>query len=133
MQQRAIYPKRPVRATFITFLSLSAFVGAFMPFDQTIRDAWPFALGYCALLAVSSVGLARLGWRGWLLVVAGTMIAVAPAAVGIALMLRPGGSIEDGDVWLPVSLYLFYALMAFGVCLVIRGWTLYFTKSDETD
>jgi hypothetical protein len=105
MQQRAQYPKRPVRATLVAFAVLSAFVGAFIPFDESIRGAWPFAFGYCALLAGASIGLARLGRRALLLLGVPASVALAPGVVGLALMLRPGGSLDSGAVWLRVSLY----------------------------
>lgn len=131
MQQRAQYPKRPVRATLVAFAVLSAFVGAFIPFDESIRGAWPFAFGYCALLAGASIGLARLGRRALLLLGVPETVALAPGVVGLALMLRPGGSLDSGAVWLRVSLYLLYALAAWGICLVIKGWSLYFTQPHE--
>ncbi|NOS70307.1 MAG: hypothetical protein HOP33_10295 [Verrucomicrobia bacterium] len=121
-----------MRAALIAFVILSAFVGAFIPFDERIRAVWPFAFGYCALLAVATIGLVRLGRRAWLLLGVPAVIALAPGVVGIALALRPGGSLDSGGVWLQVSLYLFYALAAWGICLVIRGWSLYFTQSHET-
>jgi hypothetical protein len=132
MKARAKYPKRPVRAALIAFFILSAFVGAFIPFDERIRNVWHFALGYCALLAVASIGLARLGRRAVLLLGVPAAVALSPGVVGIALMLRPGGSLDSGGVWLQVSLNLLYALAAWGICLVIRGWSLYFTKPHET-
>jgi hypothetical protein len=132
MQQRAKYPKRPVRAALIAFVILSAFVGAVIPFDERIRGVWPFAFGYCALLAVASIGLARLGRRALLLLGVPAAVALTPGVVGIALMLRPEGSLDSGGVWLQVSLYLFYALAVWGICLVIRGWLLYFTQPHAT-
>ena len=132
MQQKPKYPKRPVRAALIAFIILSAFVSAFIPFDARIRNVWPFAFGYCALLAVAAIGLVRLGRRALLLFGVPTAVALAPGVIGFALMLRPGGSLDSGGVWLQVSSYLFYALAGWGICLVIRGWSLYFTQSHAT-
>jgi hypothetical protein len=131
MQQRAKYPKRPVRAAVIAFVILSVLVGVFGPFDERIRSARPFAFGYCVFLAVGSIGLVRLGRRALLRLGVPAAVALAPGVVGFALALRPGASIESGSIWLQVSLYLLYALAAWGICLVIRGWSLYFTQSHE--
>ena len=128
MQQKTKYPKRPVRTAVITFVILAAVVGAFIPFDEHVRSAWPFAFGYCALLAVASIGLVRFGRRALLLLGVPAAVALIPGIVGFALMFR---SLDSGGVWLQVSLYLFYALAAWGICLVIRGWSLYFTQLRE--
>lgn len=128
MRHNAKYPKRPVRAALIAFVILSVFVGAFIPFDEHIRSVWPFAFGYCAVLAVASIGLVRLGRRALLLLGVPAAVAIIPGVVGIALMLR---SLDSGGAWLQVSLYLFYALAAWGICLVIRGWSLYFRQSHD--
>jgi hypothetical protein len=131
MHNNARYPKRPVRAAFIAFVVLAAFVGAFILFDESIRRVWPFAFGYCALLAVGSIGLARLSRRVLLLLAVSAVVALAPGVVGLALALRSGASVESGSAWLQSSLYLFYALAVWGVYWVIRGWSLYFTRSHE--
>lgn len=129
MSQDTKYPKRPVRAAFIGFVILSVFVGAFIPFDERIRSVWPFAFGYCAVLAVASIGLVRLGRRALLLLGVPAAVAIVPGVIGVALMLC---SLDSGGAWLQVSLYLFYALAAWGFCLVIRGWSLYFKQSHAT-
>jgi len=131
MHRKAKYPKRPVRAALIAFIILSAFVGVFIPFDERIRSVWPFAFGYCAFLAVASIGLVRIGRRVLLLLGVPAAVAMAPGVVGISLALRSGDSLQSSGVWLQVSLYLFYALAVWGICLVIRGWSLYFAQSHE--
>lgn len=129
MVQNTNCPQRPVRATFVTFVILAAFVGAVIPFDERMRGAWPIAFGYCALLAVAAIGLAHFSGRALLLLLGvPAAIALAPAVVGIALIFRSGGSLDSGRAWLHVSLYLFYALGGWSIFLVIRGWLQYFAK-----
>jgi hypothetical protein len=94
MQQKAKYPKRPMRAALLAFVILPAFVGAFIPFDAGIRDDWPLAFGYCALLAIGSIGLARLaGGVGRymplpVLADVGTGVAVCLLPVAVPLFFR---------------------------------------------
>jgi len=129
MQRRHRYPKRPMRIAFVVLVVLSVIFGAFLPLDERLRDAWPTAFGYCVFLAVASIGLLRLG-RGalWILGLP-AVVALAPGIVGVALLL---GSVDSSGVWLQMSLYLLHALAVWGLCLVIRGWTLYFTQSHGT-
>jgi hypothetical protein len=72
-------------ASCADFMVLSAFVGAFIPFDERIRSLWPFAFAYCAFLAVATIGLVRLGRRVLLLLGVPAAAALAPGAVGFAL------------------------------------------------
>ena len=125
MPRKAIHPKHPVKAALVGFAILAACVAAAIPFDERIRGAWPFAFGYCALLAVAGVGLVRLGQKVlWLLGVP-LAVALAPGAFGFALLLDSGGAKDLGADWLRVSLYLCYALAAWMLCLVVKGWSLY--------
>jgi hypothetical protein len=130
MHQQPFYPKRPVRTTFVVFLALAAFISLFIPFEERLRGKWPFAYAYCALLAVSTVGLARLGRRAMSFLIASAAIASLPAVIGIAIFLVRGPSIEFTTSWIQVSLYLFYLLGALGLLMVVKGWLLYFQASD---
>ena len=130
MHRNAKHLQRPVRAVLILFFVLSAFIGVYLPFDEHVREGWPLAILYCAFLAVTSIGLARLGRRGVLLFLIPAVIAAAPGFVGIALSLRTFGG---GDVWLRTSVYSLYAVGVWGTCLVIRGWWLCFTQPGEPD
>jgi hypothetical protein len=106
-------------------LILSALVGAVIPFEEGLRSAWPYALGYGVLLSFASVGLARLGLRGLLWLGIAAAVALAPGVIGFVLALQ---GVESSSTWLQVSLYLFYALAGWGVGLVARGWWLYFRR-----
>ena len=131
MQKKLQYPQHPIRATVIAFVCLAVYVSVFMPFQEELRRGWLLAFGYCAFLAVVSVGLVRLGRRALLLLGIPAAVALVPGVVGVALALRPGASVESGSVWLGVSLYLLYALGVWGLCLVVKGWSLYFGEPHE--
>src|SRR5688572_3115859 len=98
MYQKAEYPKRPIRAAAIAFVILSSCFGAAMPWDDDIRSLWPYAFGYSAVLAVASIGLARLGRRVFLLLGVPALVALAPGVVGLVMALRPGASLESGNL-----------------------------------
>ena len=123
--------QHPVRATLLAFALLSVFVGIFMPFEPRVREAWPFALGFCAVLAVASVGLARVGSRSLSLFLASCALAICPFMVGLVL-LRTGSPLETFWMWLHVSWYLFHALGVLMLCLAARGWYLYFSVDEQT-
>jgi hypothetical protein len=132
MTQKQSYPKRPVRAVWLTFLGLSVFFAISLPFqDDVPPQAWPLAFGYCALLPACAVGLARLGRRAFLLLAALASVPMVLGVVGVALMLRSGSSLDSGDIWLRVSLYLFYALGVAALVLSTRGWILYWRQTHE--
>lgn len=114
MTPKAKYPQQPVKAFLIVFLSLAAFVGIFLPFEAWLREVWTLAFGYCAFLAVSSVGLARLGRQVVLLLGIPFALALVPGLIGITLMLRSPNVLDSGEHWLQVSLYLLYAYGAWG-------------------
>jgi hypothetical protein len=117
---------------WLTFLGLSAFFAISLPFqDDFPPQAWPRAFGYCALLPACAVGLARLGQRTFLLLAALASVPILLGVVGVALMLRSGSSLDSGDIWLRVSLYLFYALGAATLFLSTRGWILYWRQTHE--
>jgi hypothetical protein len=125
------YLKRPIRAAILTFVALAVFVGLSLPFqERPLRDSWPWAFVYCAFLSVAGVGLARLGRRAVLLIGVPFTVAVLPGVVGFALMLR-STSMQGGDGWLRLSLYLFYGLGFWGAYWIIRGWLLYFKDGGE--
>ncbi len=131
MPQRKPYPKKPVRAAILTFVALAVFVGVCLPFQEsTIRDSWPWAFAYCALLSVGSIGLVRLGRRVLVLIGIPFVVAVLPAIIGFTLMVG-STSLESGGAWLQLSLYLFYALGAWGAYWIARGWLLYYKNSVE--
>ncbi len=125
MQPRYIYPKHPVKAALVGFAILSGCVALVLPFDERVRGAWPFAFGYCALLPVVGVGLVRLGQKVFWVLGIPLAVALAPGAVGLALLLRSEGANDLGADWLRVSLYSCYALAAWVLCLVVKGWSLY--------
>lgn len=132
MTEMPTYPKRPVRVVWLAFLGLSAVSAIFLPFqDDFPPQAWPLAFGYCALLPACAVGIARLGRRVFLLLAALASVPVALGIVGVALMLRSGSSLDAGDIWLRISLYLFYALGVATLVLSARGWILYRRKAHE--
>ena len=132
MTQKPLYPKRPVQAVWLTFLGLSAFFAVSLPFqDDVPPQAWPLAFGYCALLPACAVGIARVGRRAFLLLAALASVPMLLGVVGVAFMLRSGSSLDSGDIWLRVSLYLFYALGVAALVLSTKGWILYWRQTHE--
>jgi hypothetical protein len=132
MTQKQSYPKRPVRAVWLTFLGLSVFFTISLPFqDDVPPQAWPLAFGYCALLPACAVGIARLGRQAFLLLAALASVPMLLGVVGVAFSMRSGSSLDSGDIWLRVSLYLFYALGVAALALSIRGWILYWRQTHE--
>jgi hypothetical protein len=130
VHSRPTYPRRPFRAALIAFFSLCVLFAIYVPFDDKgVLSHWPHALGYCAFLAIATIGLVRLGRRVLWLIALPTLFALAPGLIGIALMLR---SVDRGEVWLKTSSYLFYPLAAWGILLVLRGWWLYFFESADS-
>lgn len=127
---RAIYPKRPVRAAVTVFFATSLVMAIGLIFDGLPADKWPWAFGYCALLAVTTVGLMRNGRKALLLLVGAAAVAFVPAVIGFA-RLSATSDLEKGShwIWLRVSVYLLYALSLPALWLVIRGWLLY--RSDS--
>jgi hypothetical protein len=103
-----------------------------LPFqDDVPPQAWPLAFGYCALLPACAVGIARLGRQAFLLLAALASVLMLLGAVGVAFRMRSGSSLDSGDIWLRVSLYLFYALGVVALALSIRGWILYWRQTHE--
>ena len=132
MIQQSSYPKRPVRAVGIMFLILSVYVAISFSFlDDFPPQAWPLAFGYCALLSAWAVGIARLGRRAILLLTALASVPIVLGFVGVELMLRMGSSLDSGDIWLRISLYLFYALGVAALVLSTIGWILYWRQRRE--
>ncbi len=132
MTQKPSFPKRPIRAAWLAFLGLSAFFAISLPFqDDSPPQAWPLAFGYCALLPACAIGIARVGRRAFLILAGLAAIPIVLGVVGVALMLRSGSSLDSGDVWLRVSLYLFYALGLAALFLSTRGWILYWRQTHE--
>jgi hypothetical protein len=132
MQKTLSYPRRPVRAAWLTFLGCSVWVTIFLPFltDKLPPKSWPVLYAYCALLAVVAIGFVRLGPSALLQLVVSALVALMPGAIGVKLALSPN-SVGAGMVWLHISLYLFYAVCALALYFVVRGWSLYFTRRDE--
>ncbi|EEF60947.1 hypothetical protein [Pedosphaera parvula] len=121
------YPKEPAKAFFIVFFSLSALAAIMLPIS-----VWTLAFGCCAFLAVTSVGLARLGRRVVLLLGLPFALAMLPGLIGVTLMLSSPHVLDAGESWLQVSRYLLYAWSAWGVCWVARGWLLYYREPHQT-
>lgn len=126
MIRKQTYPARPLKATLIVFVAISAFMSVFLPFDSRLRDHWPLVYLYGALLAISSVGLARLGRRAMRLLLISIAIAAIPAAIGFAIFFGNRASFESAAAWFQISLYLIYLVGALGVAMVALGWLLYF-------
>src|SRR5262245_47614329 len=103
MKPKAKYPKRPARTALIAFVILAASVSVSIPFEERIRGIWHLAFGYCAFLAVASIGLMRLGRRALLLLGVPVAVALAPGVVGFALTFH---SFDGGGAWLQLSVYL---------------------------
>jgi hypothetical protein len=123
------YPQRPVRAALIAFVALATYVAAFMPFDEELRKGWPLALCYCAFLAVTGIGLVRLGPRAVLFLIVASVAMILLAIVGMAIVFSSDSPLNSsGWWWLQASLYLFYGLGVCTVCMVGRGWFLYLKR-----
>jgi hypothetical protein len=125
------FPKRPFRVVWLAFLGLSACFAISLPFQEEVPpQKWPFAFGYFALLPACAVGIARLGRRALLLLIALALVPGILGVVGFALVLR-SSSFDSGGIWLRVSLYLFYAVGVAAVFLSARGWLLYWRESHK--
>ena len=130
MTEKPSYPKRPGRIVWLTFLGLSAFFAISLPFqDDFPPQAWPLAFGYCALLPACVVGIARLGRRVFLLLAALASVPIVLGIIGVALTFRGGASLDSGDIWLRISLYIFYILGLAALILSTRGWILYWRQA----
>lgn len=128
---RAKYPKHPVRAAVISFVALLAFVGVcILLMQERTLLTWSWAVAYCAFLSVGSIGLIRLGPKVFWRIGISFLISMIPAAIGMTRMLRSTGSMEVGERWLQVSLYLIYAVAAVGLYWVVKGWLKYFEESS---
>lgn len=126
------FPKRPAQAAAISFVVLSAFVGVLMPFqEQSVRERWPWAIVYCAFLALASIGLIRFGRRAFLLIGIPFVVAIAPGTVGFVLMVRSSGADDGAGTWLQLSLYLLCALGVWASFWGLRGWLLYYRQSYD--
>ncbi|HXC36949.1 MAG TPA: hypothetical protein VNV43_13815 [Candidatus Acidoferrales bacterium] len=132
MQKVQSYPRRPVRAVWLTFLGCSVWVTIFLPFmtKELPPKNWPPLYAYCALLAVVAIGFVRLGPTALLQLVVSALVALMPGAIGVKLALSPN-SVNAGMVWLHISLYLFYMVGLLALFFVVKGWSLYFKKRDE--
>lgn len=125
---------RPIRATFLTFLGLSGFTAICLPFQNDFDPAkWPLAFGYCAILAVSSIGLARHGSQGLLLFGLPAIVALLPAIIGIALMILPDAPLGAGAKWLTASQYLLYTEAMWCAFLTVVGWMMLYKDLEGWD
>jgi hypothetical protein len=139
MQKKLQCPRRPVRAAWLTFLGLSAYVTVFLPFtmDELPPKSWPLLYGYCALLAIAVIGLLRLSRLTRALLFASAAVASIPAAIGVAMVYLPHRAVDGGTPWLGampwlrVSLYLFYAVGVWALCLIGKGWLLHFREPRD--
>lgn len=133
MTRKAAYPKRPVRVAMLMSIALSLFVGACLLFmEPEARVPWPGAIAYCAFLSFCSIGLARFGRKGLLLIGLPFAVAFLPAIVGVVLLFRSQSGLDGvGWSWLRLSLFLIYASGAWAVFWVLRGWLLCFRKPSE--
>ncbi len=122
------YPRRPVRALLITFAGLATFVGAFVPFVEEVRDHRPFAIVYCACLAVAAIGWVRFGVvRSVIFVGIPTAMTSLASASVIWLMDHPDTTLAELETWIRVLRVIFYGWVFWCACIVLRGWHLYYT------
>jgi hypothetical protein len=97
-----------------------------LPFqDDFPPEAWPLALGYCALLPASAVGIVRVGQRAIFAIAALTPVPMVLGIVGLTIISSGGPSWASGETCLRLSLYSFYPLLLAALLLSIRGWILY--------
>lgn len=130
MSQQPPFPKHPVRFVWLMFLGLSFSFAVCLLFPNDLpAQRWPLAFGYLALVPTTAVGLARLGARTILILVALASIPISLGIVAIALMFRSGAISDTADVWFHVSLYLFYALGVAALFLSAKGWFLYWKQT----
>lgn len=125
------YPRKPVKAAVITFIVLMVWCGLFLPFNADVRDRWVWLVGYCGALSIVVIGIIRFGPRAVVLLVIAGLLASAPAVIGIAWLLLMAGPIEETLIWVAVSRYLLFGVIAGAILWAIYGWILYFTSPKK--
>jgi hypothetical protein len=99
-------------------------------FDSELRQKanWFAAYGYCALLAVSSVGLVLAGRWNVIIFLVAAVCAAIPGIIEIRLITLSSGTISDNALspWLRFSQTGFWVVGILGVWTVIRGWRSHF-------
>ncbi len=120
------YPKRPIRAVGIMFLGVWTFFLITLPFHEAAPpQSWPWFFTYFALLPATLVGIMRVGPRAFFLLAAFGVVAMAIGGAGFLFTMRSSSLLHSVDIWLRVSLYLYYALGMAAIALAAKGWVLY--------
>jgi hypothetical protein len=127
------------RAVLIAFVTLSALlsaggliVGTGFGYHWSGEDLVRACI-WCVLLAVGSIGLARLSRRAFLVLGLAFGLAIVPALIGAYLRWLRGGSIDEHETWFSVSMCLVCLVSGGAIYLAVRGWRLYFRERNETD
>ena len=123
------YSKRPFRAVLFLFLALATFVSLFAPFEPRLRGAWPLALGYCAILAVFTVGLIRLKFRYLALLIFSGLTSMLLGLEGYFGLMQSETFTETGMRWIRASLYFGYGTGLVAMVFSCWGWISYFKEA----
>lgn len=123
------YPKRPFRAVLFLFLGLATFVSLVASFDPRLREAWPLALGYCAILAIFTIGLIRLKFRYLALLIFAGLTSILLGLAGYFVLMQSETSTEPGKQWIQASLYFGYGTGLVALVFSCWGWVSYFKEA----
>jgi len=121
-----------MRSLLITFLVLSVPVSiAFFVEGLSVKE-WAICVAYCALLPAMSIGLARLHRHLLFAHIATAIVLTIGAGLWLLSRLDALTAFEWLGIYLRISLYAIYGLVAVGVCLAARGWWLYWLDSSHS-
>jgi hypothetical protein len=127
------WPKSPAKAAgcvLLVGLVLAAVsVGSSAYIQGGLPPSWPRSTGFRMLIPACVVGIARLGWKRFLLFLIPSWAALIPGLIGFILIRASAVDIDTAFLWLRASLYLIYAVGAWGILLAIKGWREYFKSA----
>jgi len=115
----------------ILFIVLMVWCGLFLPFNEGVRENWVWLVGYCGALSIVVIGIIRFGPRAVVILVIAGLIASLPAVIGLTWLLLMAGPIEETLIWVAVSRYLLFGVIAGVILWAIYGWILYFNSPKQ--
>ena len=124
-RKKILYPQKPLRTAIITFCALSFIFVLAAIAEAKNSGLLPWGICYSALLAVSVVGLLRVGKRAFIVLGGVSIVAFAPAILGLTFYFDT----DAGWKFVRLSTYLLWAVGLVGVAFVVKGWRLYATDA----